>query len=421
MAKRLIYVYADWTEVAGPLLMGYLSSEMLRGKEIFSFTYDKEWLSSPFAQVLDPDLQLYQGPQYLTDENKYNFGMFLDSSPDRWGRVLMQRREAAKARQQQRKPNTLFETDYLLGVYDGHRMGGLRFKLEPNGPFLDNDEQKASPPQASVRELEQISLRLEDEDAFEHPDYQKWLKMLVNPGSSLGGARPKASVSDAKKRLWIAKFPSKNDGYDVGAWEMVAYTLACEAGIHMAECKVAKFTSNHHTFMAKRFDRTLEGSRIHFTSAMTQLGYTDGADAASGVSYLDLAEFISGNCYNPEKDLHELWKRIVFSICISNTDDHLRNHGFLLSDKGWHLSPAFDINPVETGAGLSLNITENDNSLAPDLAMEVHEYFRLDKNEASTIMKQVMDVVRNWREVAAKYGIPKSQSEIKAAAFRAVN
>ncbi|CAD5264370.1 MULTISPECIES: type II toxin-antitoxin system HipA family toxin [unclassified Imperialibacter] len=420
MAKREIYVFADWQEVNGPILMGMLTSEMLRGKEIFSFEYDKTWLSSGFAQTLDPDLQLYPGPQYLNDDSKFNFGLFLDSSPDRWGRVLMQRREAAEARWQERKPIKLFETDYLLGVYDGHRMGALRFKIEPDGPFLNNDERQASPPWTSIRELEQISLRLEEEGAIDHPDYRQWLNMLVNPGSSLGGARPKASVLDADSNLWIAKFPSKNDKGDMGAWEMVTYELAVAAGVHMAECQARKFTSDCHTFITKRFDRTNDGRRIHFTSAMTQLGYTDGADAASDVSYLELVDFLMSNGANVEEDLPQLWRRIVFSICVSNTDDHLRNHGFLLSNDGWHLSPAYDINPNESGTGLKLNISEYDNALELGLAMEVHTYFRLDAPRALEIMKHVRSVVGKWREVAAKYGISKSSQELKAAAFQVV-
>jgi serine/threonine-protein kinase HipA len=420
MAKREIFVYADWQEVNGPHLMGVLKTELLKGKEIFSFEYDNNWLSLGFAQILDPDLQFYRGPQYLNDDDKLNFGLFLDSSPDRWGRVLMQRREAAEVRLQGRKTNKLFETDYLLGVYDGHRMGGLRFKLETDGQFLNDDKHHASPPWTSIRELEQISLKLEEEGAIDSVDYLRWLNMLVNPGSSLGGARPKASVLDTDNKLWIAKFPSKNDDGDIGAWEMVTYELAVEAGINMAECKARKFTSKYHTFLTKRFDRTDDGRRIHFTSAMTQLGYKDGADAATGVSYLELVDFISSNGANVLENLHELWRRIVFSICVSNTDDHLRNHGFLLSNEGWNLSPAYDINPIENGTGLKLNISEDDNALDLDLAMEVSEYFRLDREEALEIINNVKAVVSKWRVVAAKYGISKTSQDLKANAFQVV-
>lgn len=400
------------------MLMGVLKSETLRGKEIFSFEYDSNWLTSGYVQTLDPDLQLYSGPQYLNDNKKSNFGIFLDSSPDRWGRVLMQRKEAAEARLQKRNTNKLFETDYLLGVYDNLRMGGLRFKLDLNGPFLGDDKKLTIPPWSSIRELEQLSLKLEEEDAIDDPEYLKWLNMLINPGSSLGGARPKASVLDPENHLWIAKFPSKKDDGDVGAWEIVTYELAVAAGINMAKCLAKTFSGNYHTFLTKRFDRTKKGKRIHFTSAMTQLGYTDGADAAAGVSYLELVDFIARHGVNVDGDLHELWRRIVFNICISNTDDHLRNHGFLLSGDGWHLSPAFDINPVESGTGLKLNISEDDNALDLELAMDVHEYFRLDKARALSIIDQVKAAVSQWRKVATKYGISKSNQELKAVAFR---
>lgn len=415
--KRDVYVYSDWQELNGPLFMGVLHAELLRGKEIFSFEYDNEWLQSDQAQLIDPELQLYVGKQYLSDQGKPNFGMFLDSSPDRWGRILMRRREAAMAREEGRRQQNLFETDYLLGVYDEHRMGGLRFKLDKGGPFLDSNKAMASPPWASLRELEQVSLRLEDDDVLDDPDYLKWLSMLVAPGSSLGGARPKASVLDNRNHLWIAKFPSKNDQSDIGGWEIVTYELALAAGVQMSESKAKKFTTKNHTFLTKRFDRTNRGERIHFVSAMTLLGHTDGEDHGEGVSYLEMVEFISTQGARVNEDLEQLWRRIVFSICVSNTDDHLRNHGFILTPKGWILSPAYDINPVETGTGLSLNITENDNALDLDLAMEVAPYFRLKKNQASEILHVIKEAVRAWPVIASKYGISKAEQSLKSMAF----
>lgn len=420
MSKRQIYVYADWQEISEPFLMGVLTSDLLRGKEIFSFEYNDTWLSSRFAQSLDPDLQLYSGVQYLRDTEKINFGLFLDSSPDRWGRVLMQRKEAAEARLQERNPKMLFETDYLLGVYDEHRMGALRFKTNENGPFLNDDERNTAPPWTSIRELEQISLKLEDEDAIDNPEYLNWLNMLINPGSSLGGARPKASVLDPNNHLWIAKFPSKNDSGDIGAWEMITYEMAVAAGITMSKCMAQKYSNKYHTFITKRFDRINTGERIHFTSAMTQLGYTDGVHASEGASYLELVDFITTFGANVEEDLHELWRRIVFSIYVSNTDDHLRNHGFLLTKEGWKLSPAFDINPIETGTGLKLNISEDDNALDIDLAMEVYPYFRLNETQAKEIINQVKNAVKIWRKLAEKYGISRAEQEMKAPAFNVI-
>lgn len=418
--KRSILVYADWYGFDAPQLMGKLFAELLRGKEIFSFEYDESWLKSDNAQLLDPELQLYSGLHYLGDESKSNFGMFLDSSPDRWGRILMRRREAALARKEERGVNNLYETDYLLGVFDGHRMGGLRFKLEKEGPFLNDNKRLASPPWTSIRKLEQISLRLENEDVIDDPEYLNWLNMLVAPGSSLGGARPKASIVDTENNLWIAKFPSQNDITDIGGWEIVTYELALKAGIEMSECRAQKFSNKYHTFLTKRFDRTQKGKRIHFASAMTLLGYTDGQDYSDGVSYLELVEFITTNGANVADDLKQLWRRIVFSICVSNTDDHLRNHGFILTNKGWVLSPAYDINPVETGTGLKLNISEDDNALDLNLVLEVAPYFRLIEKEAINILNEVQNAVKNWKIIADKYKISRAEQELKTSAFSKV-
>jgi serine/threonine-protein kinase HipA len=415
--KRYIHVYAHWSGMENPLHMGILHSDRLKGKEVFSFEYKDEWLKNGPAQLLDPRLQLYSGLHYLNEEHD-NFGIFLDSSPDRWGRILMRRREAAIARNENRAENKLFETDYLLGVYDGHRMGALRFKIEEDGPFLNDNKHMASPPWTSLRELEQISLRLEDDDVIDDPEYLKWLSMLIAPGASLGGARPKASIVDNNGSLWIAKFPSRNDQGDIGGWEIVTYELAVLAGITMAESKAQKFSSDYYTFLTKRFDRGNDGQRIHFASAMTILGYTDGQDHVDGASYLELVDFIQNNGANVEQDLEQLWRRIVFSICITNTDDHLRNHGFLLKNDGWVLSPAYDINPIENGAGLKLNISDTDNSLDLNLALEVSEYFRLSDKRASEIIDEILNVVAGWKEVAKKYGISRAEQELKAIAFK---
>ncbi len=412
--KKEIQVYAHWQGLQEPSPMGVLSVSPAKGKESFSFQYADAWLKSGFSQMIDPDLQLYSGSYYPRDD-KPNFGVFLDSCPDRWGRVLMQRREAAIAKQEGRAFRKLLESDFLLGVYDGHRMGALRFKLDDNGPFLNDNKGMAAPHWTSLRELEQASLKFE-EDNTDDPEYFKWVTMLIAPGSSLGGARPKASVIDAHNNLWIAKFPSRNDDKDVAAWEMVANQLAIRAGISVAEGTILQFNNKYHTYLTKRFDRTTTGERIHFASAMTLLGHIDGENA-SGASYLELMEFISRHGAAVEKDLEELWRRIVFSICVKNTDDHLRNHGFLLTEKGWLLSPAYDINPNEYGKGLSLNITNADNSLDLDLAMEVADYFRLSDDKASQIIQEISNVVKDWRKVAAKYKISNAEQERISAAF----
>lgn len=416
MKQKEILVYAHWLGFDKPQLMGLLRVTPTRGREIFSFEYTKEWLSLGKLQLIDPDLRLYSGPQYIREE-KSNFGIFLDSSPDRWGRVLMCRREAAIAKSERRKEKTLYESDYLLGVFDQYRIGALRFKEKDNGAFLNDNKEMAAPPWASVRELEHASLQLEKVDSIEDPGYMKWINMLIAPGSSLGGARPKASVVDENNNLWIAKFPSSNDYKDIGAWEMVVNELATKAGLSIAEGKAQILSGSHHTFLSKRFDRTKLGVRIHFASAMTLLGYKDDTDYQDGASYLELAEFLMQNGANVEKDLEELWRRIVFNVCVKNTDDHLRNHGFLLTEHGWILSPAFDINPVETGMGLKLNISESDNSLDLDLTMEVAKYFRLSTTRASKIIAHIKQTVKEWRLMAKKYNIPKDEQAIMAKAF----
>ena len=411
-----IIVYADWQELPAAMKMGMLRAEQVRGEEIFSFEYDEQWLQSGFAQVLDPDLRLFTGPQYITDE-KPNFGIFLDSSPDRWGRTLMKRREALQAREEKRKERRLFESDYLLGVNDISRSGALRFKLNEEGPFLDDDTTFPTPPFSSIRELEHASLRIEDDDFFEDKEASKWLRLLMAPGSSLGGARPKASVRSPEGRLWIAKFPSKNDDRDQGAWEFIVNKLAEEAGIRITQSTAKKFSQKYHTFMTKRFDRSADGKRIHFASAMTLLGYKDGVSHQEGESYLELVEIIEEYGAQPDKDLLELWKRIVFSICVSNTDDHLRNHGFLLTNRGWLLSPAYDINPNEQGVGLSLNIDENSNALDLELAKSVAEYFRVNLKAADTFMRSTKKAVNAWRNKADRLGISKAEQEMMKLAF----
>jgi serine/threonine-protein kinase HipA len=412
--KKEILVYAHWQGFAVPNKMGILAVTPAKGKETFSFAYTAEWLKSGFSQMLDPDLQLYSGAYYPRDE-KVNFGIFLDSCPDRWGRVLMQRREAIIAKNEERKPKTLLESDFLLGVFDNHRMGALRFKLHEDGPFLNDNKEMASPPFASLRQLEQASLKFE-EDNIDDPEYFKWVNMLIAPGSSLGGARPKASVVDKNNNLWIAKFPSKNDEKNVAAWEMVVKELALQAGINMAEGKIQQFNNRYHTYLTKRFDRTEKGERIHFASAMTLLGHKDGEDSG-GASYLELAEFITKHGVAVDKDLEELWRRIVFSICVKNTDDHLRNHGFLLTESGWMLSPAYDINPNEYGKELSLNISENDNSLDPELALEVAGYFRLDSKKAKQILAHIKKSVSSWSELAIEFKISKGEQDRMSVAF----
>jgi serine/threonine-protein kinase HipA len=421
--SREIEVWADWRELGASILMGTLRSSPSRGKEVFSFSYDPAWLGAGHSQQIDPDLRLFGGPQYLSGPDRPNFGIFLDSSPDRWGRLLMQRREAAQARESGRSARRLQETDYLLGVHDEQRTGALRFIERAKSDAWQCDEPwMRTPPWASLRELEHASWKIQDDSATNDPHYLEWLKLLIAPGSSIGGARPKAGVRDAGGDLWIAKFPGRSDTRDMAAWEMLVYQLAVTAGLRMSDSSLHRFGDGHQTFLTRRFDR-VPGSggreRIHFASAMTLLGHSDGTDHLAGASYLEIVEFISRQGARPAADLGELWRRIVLSIAVHNTDDHLRNHGFLLTGSGWLLSPAFDLNPDPEGSGLSLNISETDNALSFDLALEVAPFFRLDSGTADGILRQVRDAVRGWRRQARRLGIPPAEQDLTASAFEA--
>jgi serine/threonine-protein kinase HipA len=412
--RRAVEVHADWRELGAATRMGTLFATPVRAKETFSFEFDEAWLDLGQARALDSALRLGPGPQYVA-AGRDNFGLFLDSSPDRWGRVLMQRREAQLARELGRKERRLTELDYLLGVYDGHRLGGLRFSVG-DGPYLDDDAELASPPWTSLRELEQACLRLEDDDS-DSAESGKWLRMLVAPGRSLGGARPKVSVVDEQGQLWIAKFPSSRDSNDIGAWESVVATLASRAGINVADNVRRRFGSRHHTFLAKRFDRGAGQQRIHFCSAMTLLERTDGE---AGASYLDLADVLVRHGAEPARDLEQLWRRIAFYACVSNVDDHLRNHGFLLSSDGWVLAPAYDVNPVSDASGLTLNITETDNAQDLSLVRDVARAFRVGARKADEILAEVASAVRDWRAVAEQAQLSRAEQARMAPAFRLV-
>lgn len=412
--QKTIFVYDDFS-TDQPVLMGSLYVNVIKGGESYSFEYDKGWLKKTgLTLTLNPELMPYSGRQYPTGKNI--FGLFADASPDRWGRVLMNKRERILAEKEGRKPSKLYDSDYLLGVYDETRMGGIRFKVNPEGPFLSDDKETAAPPWDTLRTLEEASRNFENDETGLT---EKWLNQLIKPGSSLGGARPKATVVDTKDQLWIAKFPSKNDENDTGAWEIVAHDLAALCGLNVPEAKLEKFSPLGSTFLIKRFDR-LGSKRVHFASAMTLLGKKDGASAADGSSYLDIAAFIKSYGAQPKKDLIELWKRIVFNMAVTNTDDHLRNHAFILTDKGWILSPLYDVNPVPYGDELSLNVDEDDNSISIDLAVQTAVKFGISKSDAEAVAEDILQIVRdNWERTAARYALTRRQIEEMRPAFNA--
>ncbi|WP_022752806.1 type II toxin-antitoxin system HipA family toxin [Butyrivibrio fibrisolvens] len=411
MSEKEIYVFADYLnhdcELVGTI---YVAEN--RGKELYSFEYSPKWLSKA-DYLLDPDLQLYGGRQYVRDDKKI-FGVFADSCPDRWGRLLMKRREEIRAKAAGERPKKLLDSDFLVGVYDEARMGGLRFKTSQDGDFISNDKEYATPPWTSLRELEQASISFENEE--ESLD-EKWIRQLIAPGSSLGGARPKASVMAPDGSLWIAKFPSKHDDFDSGAWEMVTHELAVMCGLNVPEARLEKFSKLGSTFLVKRFDRDGD-KRIHFSSAMTMLGKKDGADYSDGSSYLEIVSFLKANGASPKKDLIELWKRIVFSMAVSNTDDHFRNHGFVLAEDGWKLSPLYDVNPDIYGEYLSLNVDDNDSKIDFELALSAAAFYGIEKKLAKELIAEIRNVVgKNWEQLAKKYGISRNEIERMRVAF----
>lgn len=397
-------VYAGWLEPEE--LIGTCSVENARGREVISFSYSENWLLEHAGFFLDPNIYPMTGRQY-PPEGLSCFGFLSDLAPDRWGRTLMNKKEGIEARKDKRPRRKLMESDYILGVHDEGRLGGIRLKDE-SGKYLSEDRFLAAPPLERLRDLEEASLMLESDKT----DEERWLNALLLPGSSLGGARPKSNVVDELGDMWIAKFPSRNDQVDVGAWEMVAHNLALRCGIQVPEARIMRFSEAGSTFLVKRFDRCA-GKRIHFSSAMTMTGMEDMEPAG----YLDLVGIIEQISYIPEKDLHELWNRMIFNICISNTDDHLRNHGFLLMDKGWSLSPAYDINPNIEKEEMSLFISETCRKDVGE-ALEIADFFRLTSKEALENVERIQKIIRcSWETEAGRIRIPSGEREIMKNAF----
>lgn len=406
-----IYVYECFSSDDSKF-MGTLFVDSSKKDEHYAFEYSEKWLlETAFEYPIDPNISMYGGRQFPANNT---FGVFADSCPDRWGRALINRRERIEANKEERKPRKLKESDYLLGVFDETRMGALRFKSDKNGPFLSDNSAVSAPPWATLRTLEEASRRFEEDENFLN---DKWLKQLLKPGSSLGGARPKANIEAPDKSLWIAKFPSKNDEWNIGAWEKVVHDLAKMCNLDVPESKLETFSKLGSTFLVKRFDRN-KSKRIHFSSAMTMLNKMDGANATDGSSYLDIVAFLKAYGAAPKQDLLELWKRIVFNMAVTNTDDHLRNHGFILTKTGWRLSPLYDVNPVPCGDELSLNVNDRDNSISLELAVDAAPYYNLSKEDAIEIGNSIVETVNsNWESLAKKYGIGRNSIEYMRPAF----
>lgn len=408
MADILTYVYVNYKGQDIPV--GRLWSYFNNGKESASFKYDESWLKNPENFELEPYLPLTEGT-FHTDAKKSIFASFSDCSPDSWGRLLIKKNEEKRAENEKRARRQFNQIDYLLAVYDFSRHGALRFKQTPDGVFLSPKDKKAIPPLVELPKLLAASEKVLDDDASYND-----IRELLAPGSSLGGARPKASVIDKAGNLCIAKFPKKDDNNNNVLWEAVALTLAEKAGLNVQRWELTTALGKA-VLLLKRFDRTRDGQRIPFLSAMTMLNANDGE--SNEYSYLDLAEIIRTKGVNVRDDMKELWHRILFSVLISNTDDHLRNHGFLkTSAAGWQLSPLYDVNPSSDRTGnLQLNIDEDSSAASVELVMSVAEYFRLNKAEAEKILSQTRRAVAEWRDIAKALGIGAGEIARMAVAF----
>ena len=405
-----IYVYADFNWLKKVELVGKLSMQSIRGKESYSFEFSKDWLKNYGSIQLSDDINNYTGIQYCQQNNEI-FGCFADSLPDRWGRTLILRREQILAMEEKRPVRRLTEFDFLTGIDDYTRIGGFRYKIDPTGEFINTSNKLQIPPITEIKELVRASNEIELSEEKNTLPQKKWLFQLIQPGTSLGGARPKATIIDENKHLYIAKFPSRNDLYDVGLWEHLSHLLAKESGLNCSESKVIKAGNKYHTLLSKRFDRTADNKRIHYASAMTMLGLKDGCNANTGNGYLDIVNYIIKNCCNVDYNLKELYRRVAFNISIGNSDDHFRNHGFLLTPQGWTLSPAFDINPsLSKEQSLLINSYTAKSDL--NILLDSCEEYMLNHNTAKQIIEEVLKGISKWKLLANKINIPQSEQNI---------
>ena len=413
---KKLFVFADFDWLDGPTLVGELGYESLRGSDSYSFKFDNEWLNRFGNLFLSADINNYPGQQY-TQPDRDIFGCFSDALPDRWGRLLLNRREQILAREEKRPVRKLSSFDYLMGIDDFSRMGGLRFKEEINGDFINSETTLRIPPLADVRSLAAASMEVEKCEEQNQLPEMRWIQQLVHPGTSLGGARPKAGVMDSDGILYIAKFPSRNDDYDVALWEHHSHLLAKAAGVNAASTSTIQAGQKYHALLSKRFDRLPDGRRKHFASALTLLGLTDGCDAKSGNGYLDIVDFIILNCRDVNENLRQLYRRVAFNIAIGNSDDHFRNHGFLLTPRGWTLSPAYDMNPT-LNEYQALLINSNTNQADLDVLLDSSDEYMIGKDEAKRIIDEVKTGVSQWKTIALRLGIAKREMEVFEQVYR---
>jgi serine/threonine-protein kinase HipA len=402
-------VWLDY-DLGAPTLVGTLAHD--RGQ--IRFQYERAWLRDARAFALDPDLSLDDAPFFPKPELG-NFGIFLDSSPDRWGQTLMKRREALQAKDEKRPPRTLYAWDFLMGVQDFTRQGALRFRLAGTEAFLGN-EKMAAPPITTLRELEAVAYQLSSRRIDDLDALRKWLSVLVAPGASLGGARPKANFTQENGSIWIAKFPARDDDRDVGAWEHVVHGLALKAGVEVPAAKAIRLNNDFHTFCVQRFDRA-PGARRFYASAMTLLR----KEQSEGTSYLELAQFLrgKGDGAHANADLEQLFRRVAFNVAVGNRDDHLRNHGFVLGTTGWRLAPAFDVNPNIDKAEHVLNIDDSDNRPSLETVQATAAFYGLREERARQVVEEVAAAVDGWEDAARNAGIARGDVVLTASAFSA--
>ena len=402
MEKLYVIASFDWMDKEEKV--GTLGHEYLRGSDVFSFEFDKNWLKHYPKIDFGRDLRPYTGVQYSRDN--HIFGCFSDALPDRWGRRLIDLRTSQET--EGKTSRTLSDWDYLKGVEDELRMGGFRFQDSNSGAFISSTPAYSVPPAIHINELLQAAKEIEKSEYKHLEPEKKWVQRLFQPGSSMGGARPKACVQSGN-HLYLAKFPSINDDINVSRWEHFAHLMAKECGINVAETKVIKAGTGQDILLSKRFDRTAENKRVHMASSLTVLGLTDGDGQRTGKGYLDIVDFIvSGGGNYIETNLEELYKRVAFNICIGNTDDHFRNHSFLLGKEGWELSPAYDINPTnDMFQALLIDANSNDSSL--NSLYNAHEFYMLDETTARGIIKDVTRNMKYWENMAEDIGLPRRE------------
>lgn len=402
MEKLDVIASFDWMDKEEKV--GSLGYEYLRGSDVFSFEFDKTWLKRYPKIDFGCDLRPYTGVQY--SQGNHIFGCFSDTLPDRWGRRLIDLRASLET--EGKASHTLSDWDYLKGVEDEMRMGGFRFQDPIDGSFISSTPSYSVPPAIHIDELLQAAKEIEKSEYKHLEPEKKWVQRLFQPGSSMGGARPKACVQSGGQ-LYLAKFPSINDDINVSQWEHFAHLMAKECGITVAETQVIKAGTGQDILLSKRFDRTEDNKRIHMASSLTVLGLTDGDGQRNGKGYLDIVDFIiSGGGNHIEANLEELYKRVAFNICIGNTDDHFRNHAFLLGKDGWELSPVYDMNPTNS-MFQALLIDANTNESSLNHLYNAHELYMLDETTARGIIMDVTRSMKYWESMAEDIGLPRRE------------